>query len=361
MGLCGPLREVTDFVEKIERGAGEVTGVDFPDRLTRETPLATEVAVRLPVGSTDGDGGSLSVRCADLESDGSLRLGLETGEPVVPSTAPTVESEIRETSIHPEGGITVVLAVSVSTDDGSSASVGSVRSDRDSHRDEGPTDSDGTYTDSHGAPTDSDETHTDSDDSYSDSSASDRDVPPFRDRELLAEVYDSCETFAEMSDALDMDVTAETVRRYMIEHGIHEAATYDTAGGDRDASDPEASEVETDTATTVQTESAGEGETGRSSDQPSPAETGRGERPVVRADGIGLSEDIDVDTLIEAVRNSRTIYEVKQEIGVEREDAVETLRECNLLDLVVGRLSEDGTNEVTREEIVDRLRAKTAP
>lgn len=349
MDLCGPLRELTDFVEELERGAGAVTGVKFPDRLTRETALVTEVEVTIPFGSADEDGSSLSLRSVDIESDGSLRLGLETVEPVVSPTATDVESEIRETSIHPEGSVTVVLAVSVASDDGSTASAGSVRPDSDSQP--------GTADKAH---TNTDETRTDSDEAHTDSGAADRDVPPFRDRELLAEVYDSCETFAEMTDALDMDVTAETVRRYMIEHGIHEATTYDTAGGDRDASGPDASDGETDTATTVQRDSTDEGETDTSSEQPSPAETEGGERPVVRADGIGLSEDIDVDTLIEAVRNSRTIYEVKQEIGVEREDAVETLRECNLLDLVVGRLSEDGTNEVTREEIVDRLRARTA-
>ena len=345
MGLSGPLRELTDFVEELQRGAGSVTRVEFPDRLTRETALATEIEVRLPFGSVEGDRDPLSVRAADVDSGGSLRLELETGESVVPATATDVESEIRETTIYPEGSITVVLAVSIASDDGSTASVGSARSDSDSF------------------PDNADEAHTDPDATRTDPSASHRDVPPFRDRELLAEVYDSCETFAEMADTLEMDVTAETVRRYMIDHGIHEATTYDTTGDETDASDhgtsgDESDPLEPDADDAI--EHAPAGDPDPSSDQPTPAETGGREQPVVLADGIGLSEDIDVDTLIDAVSKSRTIYEVKREIGIEREDAVETLRECNLLDLVVGRLSEDGANEVTRDEVVERLRARTA-
>lgn len=48
------------------------------------------------------------------------------------------------------------------------------------------------------------------------------DLPRYRDPEELAAVYDPNATFEEMKTALDVDVTAQTVRKYMIEYGIHE-------------------------------------------------------------------------------------------------------------------------------------------
>jgi hypothetical protein len=77
---------------------------------------------------------------------------------------------------------------------------------------------------------------------------------------------------------------------------------------------------------------------------------------VVLADGIGLPDDVTVETLIETVKRSNTIYEVKQNVGIERQDALEMLRELNLLDLVVGRLATEAERDISREEIVDRLR-----
>jgi hypothetical protein len=148
-----------------------------------------------------------------------------------------------------------------------------------------------------------------------DSPTNDRGVPPFKDQELLADVYESCDTFAAMADELPMDVTGETVRRYMIQHDIHEPDTY---------------------------------------------QTGQASQPVALSDGIGLPEDVTVETLIETVKNSSTIYEVKQDIDIEREDALEMLQELNLLNLVVGRLGSEREREITREDVVDCLREASA-
>ncbi|MEZ3163900.1 hypothetical protein ABNG03_03435 [Halorubrum sp. RMP-47] len=52
--------------------------------------------------------------------------------------------------------------------------------------------------------------------------SADDDLPPYRDPDRLAAVYDPDATFAEMTDALGVDVTPQTVRRYMIEHDVHE-------------------------------------------------------------------------------------------------------------------------------------------
>lgn len=47
-------------------------------------------------------------------------------------------------------------------------------------------------------------------------------VPKYQDPELLAAVYEEDATFEEMRRELGVDVTAQTVRKYMIKHGIHE-------------------------------------------------------------------------------------------------------------------------------------------
>lgn len=340
MGLCSPLRELADFVEEIERSGREVTSLDFPDPLTGETELSTEIELALPFGEATGDRDGLSFGATDIEPDGSLRLELETAEAVVPSTPDDVEVEIRRTAVRPDGKVAVALSVSVSDDvvseptdaPATSPNGGSPTSRDDDASGADPNDDTSAPSPSSVRP-DTASTARNTGESETGSSAADGDVPPFRDRELLAEVYESCETFAEMTDALDMDVTAETVRRYMIEHDIHEAATYDTTT---------------------------DGEEETPSDGPTAAEPDARDSPVVLADGSGLVEDVDIDTLIEVVRESRTIYEVKQKIGLEREDAVDMLRRNDLLDLIAGRLAEHGRTEVTREEIVDRLREGSA-
>lgn len=45
--------------------------------------------------------------------------------------------------------------------------------------------------------------------------------PQYQDPQRLQAVYESNETFEEMKEALGVDVTAQTVRGYMIEYGIH--------------------------------------------------------------------------------------------------------------------------------------------
>ena len=51
------------------------------------------------------------------------------------------------------------------------------------------------------------------------------------DPEALAEVYEEYETFAEMTEALDVDVGAQAVRKQMIRHGIHEPEGQNSGDG----------------------------------------------------------------------------------------------------------------------------------
>ena len=70
----------------------------------------------------------------------------------------------------------------------------------------------------------------DSDDERSDIGAElaavrDDAIPPYKDTDYLQHLYDSCESFREMSERIDVDVSSSTVRRYMIDVGIHSPAT----------------------------------------------------------------------------------------------------------------------------------------
>jgi hypothetical protein len=118
----------------------------------------------------------------------------------------------------------------------------------------------------------------------------------------------------------------------MVDYDIHQPNSYDTGSDEADAVEE--------------------------ADDPDPEADGQS--PVVIADGMGLPDDVTVDTLIETVKRSNTIYEVEQDVGIEREDALEMLKELNLLDLVVGRLATEAKRNISREEVVDRLREASA-
>lgn len=376
MGVCGPLRELTELVEGIEESAGEVTSVDLPDRLTADAPFTAEVELRLPIESLASDDGA-TLRSSSVAADGSVTLSFET-TPVVPSMGRPLESELLEATIDSDGKIRVLLVVSVPAEMAADAdcspasasleveasgnagdvSYGGRAVSRDlaggrrGEREQGVASTGETAREEREV--DDDEVKRGSHEATTERS---RDVPPFRDTALLTEIYESCDTFAEMADAIEMDVTPETVRRYMIDNGIHEPTPYNTDDSANTTDDADPSVSERDPSASDRVAATSDDEPTASDDSLAPD----GEQtPVVLADGIGLTDEIDVDTLVEAVRNSRTIYEVKQEIGLDREDAVETLREYDLLDLVVTRLSDDGRNEVTREEVVERLRGVSA-
>lgn len=52
--------------------------------------------------------------------------------------------------------------------------------------------------------------------------ASSNAVPAYKDPDALRDVYERYDTFPEMTEALGVDVTSETVRRHMVEYGIHD-------------------------------------------------------------------------------------------------------------------------------------------
>lgn len=76
-------------------------------------------------------------------------------------------------------------------------------------------------------------------------------VPPYEDETYLQRLYEMCDTFSEMSDRIELDVAGETVRRYMIEAGVHSPTRYDNTD---DSSDDEETEAEAETQTQTESE-----------------------------------------------------------------------------------------------------------
>jgi len=335
MSVAATLRELARFVEGC---GGDVDGIEFPDGIDASGSRETTARIALRVSAVDA---SPSPR---LDADGTLWLSSGISVPA--------DAEVVETTLEGDA-VRVVLSVPVGAAGPFADAAGS-----------GGTTADGGATGSREAETEPTAGRPDGDASTADGSTGgsripwrDQGVPPFRDPELLAEVYDSCDTFAEMTDALGMDVTAETVRRYMIDHGIHEPDSYDTGGDDPGDGDDPVEADDDDSADVGDDAPTGADE---DADREDGVGSVAGPEPIVVADGIGLPEDVTVETFIETVRRSNTIREVRRDVGVEREDALELLRELNLLDLVVGRMAVEGERDISREEIVGRLREASA-
>lgn len=162
------------------------------------------------------------------------------------------------------------------------------------------------------------------------------DVPAFRDEPYLAALYARYDTFAEMAEAIEMDVADETVRRYMTKHDIHSPDSYGTTGDEADA-------------TSNATPAAGDAVT-----------AGADAVPEHLADGMGLPESVTVDELVEAVNAAKTIREVGNALGLERMDAFELLKDLDLVECVLGRLDATDDREVGRDQILARLRDAAA-
>lgn len=342
MSVGSDLRKMGSFLEGFESGPGTVHGVEFVDRIDDDRGPTVDVEVAI-APSTDRERVDLSPNDAVIGSDGRLRLALETADPIVPAGERDIDVEPREATIEPDGTITATVRASVrkeprATDPERRDLLGGVEAGHDG--------------DAGG------------------SEERDRDVPPFRDPELLAEVYESCDTFAEMSEAIGMDVTGETVRRYMIDYGIHEPNSYGAsesgAPGEVCGGEPTQATKEAIQATEERIEAADPSEDDGGSENWSgggSAGTDEEGTPVVATDGIGVHEDVSVDTLVETIPRASTVYEVQREIGLGREETRELLEKLDLIDLVAGRLATKNEREIGRETILERIRgaAETTP
>jgi hypothetical protein len=153
--------------------------------------------------------------------------------------------------------------------------------------------------------------------------ARDESLPPFDDVDYLRRLYDRCDTFAAMTRLFEIDVSAETVRRYMIEAGVHDPDSYDTDSPER----------ADDTAV--------DGD----------------DTPALPAEGVDPPGDLTVADVAEAVVDARTVYEVRRQLGIRRERTRELLDRLDLLDLVVHRI-DAAPDRTSHEEVAARIRGR---
>ena len=166
--------------------------------------------------------------------------------------------------------------------------------------------------------------------------ARDESLPPYEDTSYLRTLYESCETFEEMSRLIEMDVVAETVRRYMVDAGVHTPDNYESKVAESDDADGRP-------ATDDSTEAAPEQPAGPPADEQ------------LVADGIGLPDGVGVTDLVDAVVEAATVYEVDRDLGLGQGQTRELLRRLGLLDQVTGRVADDHPGP-GRDEVVRRIR-----
>lgn len=290
MGIDSTFRHLGRFLEEWDHQETSVRAVTVTDCDGARTGdgVSAEVEISVPVAASGGPDRGVTACTPTVGSDGTLELSLATEIPITPREHEAIEIEPVDASFEGDGTVTVTFSGTVTASDG----VPSGADSRPVGDDRGTTD---------GGVTD--------------------DTPPFRNPELLEEVYESHETFADMAEALEMDVTGETVRRYMIDYNIHQPNSYNQSEGPT-ASDDGSSD----------------------------------EEAIVLSDGIGLPDSVSVEELIETVNRSNTIHEVKEDLEMERKEAHEMLKELNLVSVVMGRLANDAGREMHREDIVEHLR-----
>ncbi|KAA9395905.1 hypothetical protein Har1130_15425 [Haloarcula sp. CBA1130] len=188
-------------------------------------------------------------------------------------------------------------------------------------------------------------------------------VPPYEDTDYLQALYDECDNFREIAEQIQMDVSSETVRRYMIEADIHVPNTYDTASDDEE--EPSTKSEPSDEGAS---QSGAMDEDGQfSAAEPVAAESAGSAEGSVRelpdeqliTDGIGLPADVQLHDVAVAVVDSDTVYEVQRCLRLDRGQTRDLLEELNLLDLVLCRLAEEPEHGVSYETVASRIRQCT--
>lgn len=138
-------------------------------------------------------------------------------------------------------------------------------------------------------------------------------TPAYKDPERLEEVYEQYDSFAAMTEALDVDVTAQTVRRNMMKHGIH---TPNTAEESHDTDESEQSHDGDETVA-------------EGSDAPTPD-----------FDDVDLPDGVTPAAVRDAVVESSSLHGVQLALDLEMRDTRALLQDLGVLEHVTGRLAD---------------------
>ncbi|MBC9986730.1 MULTISPECIES: hypothetical protein [unclassified Haloferax] len=401
MEVVRNVRELTAVLEQLTEMTGAVTGVELASggdstaagvsaSATVEYDLASECAVdpnRLRVSSpaaavTDGLLRlELDVTLAPPESGAaepepmsSGRAGEDDPEPTASPVARTDGSGTRNSSVDPP----VTPGASPPTMESAVPTVRDEAPERDRAAAESADDA---VEAAAGADADaSRKTATGAD---ADAKTEPETVPAHHDPVRLREAYETCETFKEMTDALGVDVTPQTVRNQMIQRGIHEPDSYGpssepassggTSDGDDEVRNSEPSVADAEDATESEPAPAPEPspkpESNAAPDADADAESvaldadetsGAAEEPPTATDLPSLpaslsSLDCSTADVCAAVAGAKTLYEVERRLGLDRAEVREALTALDLLDLVTGRMARRDASAASPADVRTRV------
>ncbi|MFW5919336.1 MAG: hypothetical protein ACOCSF_03965 [Halanaeroarchaeum sp.] len=202
----------------------------------------------------------------------------------------------------------------------------------------------------------------------------DDDRPAYADPAKLRRVYEQYDTFEEMTDALDVEVTPATVRRHMIKYGIYDPADADgetnrrepTSSGSRHATQPRPNGRDSSPGG-----APGAARNGRpdrdGADDTDPVAAirdtiaRRNDPALALPDDDELPDGVTVPDVIEAVVASQTMYQVAKHLETDRETARAALERLDLLDLVEGRLNAATTCEEREQKVAAKIEAMATP
>jgi hypothetical protein len=301
MELQASFDVLSAVVDGYESRGLPVEAVDATTDDAGDDGVRATVEVALPPSVLFAAGAEATADAATVADDGTLRMAFPTdGLLRDPASRPGVVSTTVESARVTEDGAvaTVALVVDPSVD-------GDEAVDRSTEAPSGDE-----------AATDGDEAATDGGTRDALAAVRDDSVPPFEDVPYLRRLYERCDTFAAMTRLFETDVSAETVRRYMIEAGVHDPDSYAT-------------------------------------DEPEEDEAVPDDLPVEAAD---VPADLTVGAVAEAVVDARTIYEVHRRIGLDQERTRDLLRRLDLLDLVTSRIDAAPDRRASPEEVAAHIR-----
>ncbi|MDS0280704.1 hypothetical protein [Haloarcula onubensis] len=338
MGLQDSFDVLGDIVEQFDARDRSVRDVEVTTDQDRAGGLGVTmtVPVSLCAASSDGAGASLTPERAAISENGGLTVTVSAADLLPDLAATETVVGVDEEAVHVEDGD---LVMTVSFRVVPTASAETAASDGDRPRDSGA---------------ETAAVSTEGDDSLAARLAAARsdDVPPYEDTAYLQRLYDSCGTFTEMSEHIEMDVAAETVRRYMIEADIHDPTSYDTRESDDDTDGPASM---TDGAATAAEDGAPDSAPAEADREPSPAAPEPVPDEQFVTDGIGLPDGVHVEDIVDAVVDATAVYEVERALDLGREQTRDLLRQLNLLDFVLHRI--DGPQrDASKNDVVQRIR-----
>lgn len=302
MGLQTSFGVLSQIVEQYESNGWSVQHVESRSGKS-EGVLTVTMDLSVSLCSSGGLHAALNLESATLTAGGGLRM--ECSPPVLTNPPLTTETAVSASSqsVRVTGDNSLLLTVEFTIDP-------------DDERES-----------SERSP-DAAQSRSDPADPFTE--ARDESVPPYEDTDYLQRLYDSCETFTEMRRKIQMDVSTETVRRYMIDAGIHDPVSYNSVTENESSDEHRVVTIDN--------------RTGSIPDEQ------------LLTDGVGLPEGCHIEAVIDAVVDSATVYDVQRSLGLERQPTQQLLQQLNLLDLVTHRIDDNPNGERSYEDVTKRIR-----